>query len=422
MNSLWLCQKKPDKVKEWTCTEASCGRTTEEEPKFHAYFRHDLKHEAYRCYWCPHEDVIGRAFIEHIKTRHGFNLASDKFLIYFETRRVVPFVQLFYCTFCYMRTSDNNTMRAHKRVCRSAPLPRSGPTYTINDVNLDSFLADHTRELAWVKGFASKDKPRAILAAPQQPVEDDVIKAGDDEDLCDEDVIVENEQDEEELEGATAYPALEEEKPLLRPAPGLPRQSFEFRLPPRGRGRARGTGRITLTAEEITLRRIRLETSGETTTTTTVEDPVTTTTTVTEDPVTPTETNNDVTVATVEEVNNNSEDVARATEPRRPRFYTTHDEIDAQCKMTGRMVIAMGDLIPTKKSTPLTIQRVYLDDLPLPGRYTIFCGDTACAQATASAFPQNIHLMRWGYQPHDSTDDYVAHLWTTETIPPVMAV
>ena len=241
--------------------------------------------------------------------------------------------------------------------------------------------------------------------------------------MCDDDVIVEDERDDEELEGATAYPALEEKKPVFQPAPGLPRQSFEFRLPPRGRGRGHGTSRITLTAEEITLRRIKLETSGETTTTTTTaDDPVTTTTTVAEDTVTPTETNKDMTVATVEEATSNSEDEARAIELSRPRLYTTHDEINAQCEKTGRVVTAMGDLIPTKKSTPLTIQRVYLDDLPLPGRYTIFCGDTACAQATASAFPQNIHLMRWGYQPHDNTDEYVAHIWTTDTIPPSMAV
>ena len=62
------------------------------------------------------------------------------------------------------------------------------------------------------------------------------MKAGDDDDMLNNDgmpdVFIE---EEEELEGATAYPAINMEKPTCRPAPGSPRPNLNFKLPSRGR-------------------------------------------------------------------------------------------------------------------------------------------------------------------------------------------
>ena len=296
-------------------------------------------------------------------------------------------------------------MMGHRRYCRAAPPPRNGPTYMIDDGNLDSFLADHTKELAWVKGFTSKDKPRAILPPPppkhDPPSYDVIVKAGDDDEFLNEDVFVEKEE-ELEPEGATAYPAMYTEKPTCRPAPGLPRPRINSKLGSRGRG----VRKFTLTAEEITTRRISVE--AETTTTmVTAEAPKTTVqTTLTE------------VMADADEDVTTPEQAATRTSETDDCTYTILSE---QCEKTGRNVAAIGDLIPTKKSTELTIQRVYLDDVPMPGRYELRRDDVVMANATISAFPQNVYLQRWGHEPHDNSDAYVAYVWTTDTIPPTMA-
>ena len=131
-----------------------------------------MKDKAYRCFWCKHEDFIGSDFISHINSRHGYDIKEKKFLEYFTTRNVYPFVKLLYCDRCFLRTSDNPYLQDHKaKLCRG-PQVFKGKTTLICDANLAKFLAAHHRELKWVK---SDMMPKRL---PNTPAKD--WQGGDD--------------------------------------------------------------------------------------------------------------------------------------------------------------------------------------------------------------------------------------------------
>ena len=90
--------------------------------------------------------------------------------------------------------------------------------------------------------------------------------------------------------------------------------------------------------------------------------------------------------------------------------YCTQNVLNEQCKKTARNLAAIGDLIPTKKSTALTIQRMYFDDVPMPGCYEVRRDDNTETNVTVSAFPRNEHVQRWRHQTHNNTDEYEAHV------------
>ena len=179
---------------------------------------------------------------------------------------------------------------------------------------------------------------------------------------------------------------------------------MNFKLPSRGRG----VRRFKLTAEEVTTCRISLKAESTNSTVTTEAPKTTVQTTVMQE------------MADADEDDKSPDDEAAQTSEN---TYCTHDILNEQCKKTGGTVAAIGDIIPTKKGTALTVQRMYFDDVPMPGCYEVQRDDNMKANATVSAFPQNVHVQRWGrHQTHNDTDEYVAHVWKTDTIPPTMAV
>ena len=94
--------------------------------------------------------------------------------------------------------------------------------------------------------------------------------------------------------------------------------------------------------------------------------------------------------------------------------------IAEQCMLTGHAVTGIGDLLPTSRRGVLTGQRLYFEEIPLPGVYYLHRNNQQCVRMTVSAFPQNIHYRRHGKQEHDPTDQYVAHVWMLVSTPAIM--
>ena len=354
-----------------------------EEPKYHAYFRHEVKDLAYRCFWCPHEDIVGTDFLQHVKMFHGYDITVEAILVYFETTRVKTFVTLYFCDKCSLRSSDSSVVIRHKRTCDGPP-KYDGNTFTINMENLESFLCEFQDAYNWVKGqnTTTSGTPPAVLAPPptqqQQPQQDeptedaanDVEKADDDGGREPDEECNESNQN---WQNEKAAAAAEQQGAIARSTP----QGFTRSLPSRGRGQA-----CAAMVEEITTRR-RMEMLSM------------------ESAALPVQ----------------AQQTPYETQRRVPASV---DVLERQCAETGHFVAAIGDLLPVRRSTALTVQRLYFSEQPMPGVYQLYYNGAVYAKLTASAFPQNIQLRRWKQQEHDMNDEYVAHVWCTDTIPATM--
>lgn len=362
----------------------------EDEPRFHDFLKHRVKDKAYRCFWCKHEDFVGTDFISHINSRHGYDIKNEKFLEYFTTKNVYPFVKLLYCEKCLLRTSDNPYIQDHRsKLCRGPQLFK-GKTTLICDANLAKFLAAHHRELKWVKSDMMPKRLPNTPAKDWQGGDDRVEKAGDDESLRSEsteayEIIspstgpsaaptrAASEDGDDESGQAVAMVANQAMSP-----PAQQQQQGMLNQPQRAiRGAGRGV--IAIAQQVTTSSRISVMQTGAS--------------------------------------SNPYESLALA-----PKRRTKPGEIISDmCSRTGHDVEAIGDLLPTSRRTKLTVQRLLFEEVPQPGIYQICYGGNTYARMTVSGFPQNIHYRRYELQENDPSDPYLAYVWMTKSIPAIMS-
>ena len=326
---------------------------------------------------------MGSDFIVHVRTRHGFDIKHTKFLVHFETRNVYPFVSLRYCKVCGLRTSDNGFLLDHKKSCLTPPELHTGPKTPICDANFDKFLKSCSEKLIWVKTDMMGKRPRAATPASWQGDDDRITMAGDDESLRGEtteeyDIVspttgpstAPSESGDPTTDQAVANVSAE-----LAVASFVEPEPIEQDVKPRiGRGR----GYVAIKSEVTTSRTLAL-------------------------------------YAPNTQPNPYLPPVKAEPFPTRPS-----EIISEQCMLTGHDVAGIGDLLPVRRQMRLTVQRLYFEEIPLPGMYFLCRENRRYARMTVSPFPQNIHYRRHGKQEHDPSDLYVAHVWMLASIPSTM--
>ena len=83
----------------------------------HKYMLHEMKIKAYRCLFCPNEDILGYSFSIHMHDRHNFQVEDLAMLATFLCDKLPMFQRLAFCKDCSIRMTRIYDMKPHRRYC-----------------------------------------------------------------------------------------------------------------------------------------------------------------------------------------------------------------------------------------------------------------------------------------------------------------
>ena len=134
---------------QWWCGRDACNKLVRDEPQFHEFLAHTLKRWIYRCPFCPHKDVVGKDFVDHLLMAHSVRLTEPKLARFFMTDRCVTFRKLSYCETCGLRNNEGTSwMRVHKETCMGF-LESHTPPFDVTRDNIYAWWQVNEAALWW---------------------------------------------------------------------------------------------------------------------------------------------------------------------------------------------------------------------------------------------------------------------------------
>ena len=107
------------------------------------------KHWVYRCPFCPHKDLVGKDFVDHLAMNHSVRLTEPKMARFFMTDRTVVFRKLNYCDVCGLRNNEGATwMNVHRETCHGFKESRQ-PMFDVTRANIFDWWDVNEAALWW---------------------------------------------------------------------------------------------------------------------------------------------------------------------------------------------------------------------------------------------------------------------------------